>query len=157
MRGKLTAQHITRKTDGNIPAYAGKTIAGAGVSDSSEEHPRVCGENPTTTIPAGQSTGTSPRMRGKQIRLGFEDRSLGNIPAYAGKTCDRFYIISPIKEHPRVCGENHLMLSYLHFLLGTSPRMRGKQCSLYMALAIKGNIPAYAGKTYCRLIGFHFD
>ena len=30
----------------------------------------------------------------------------GNIPAYAGKTLTFTALVAPIKEHPRVCGEN---------------------------------------------------
>ena len=53
----------------NIPAYAGKTRYHHHPDRSLAEHPRVCGENQMGTKPTPAVQGTSPRMRGKRIRL----------------------------------------------------------------------------------------
>jgi len=147
MRGKLVSFLCLSDHLGNIPAYAGKTHRAAYHQENRREHPRVCGENPTTTIPAGQSTGTSPRMRGKHC--GPLPRNLinRNIPAYAGKTHGMRAAPPAGKEHPRVCGENKSDLDLKIARLGTSPRMRGKPLDAVVSSFSFGNIPAYAGKT----------
>ena len=50
------------------------------------EHPRVCGENILYVSCFVKFLGTSPRMRGKLLRLSFGLIIAWNIPAYAGKT-----------------------------------------------------------------------
>ena len=55
------------------------------------------------------------------------------------------------EEHPRVCGENVVIASDRRAALGTSPRMRGKQCRLVRISQALRNIPAYAGKTEGRI------
>ena len=54
------------------------------------------------------------------------------------------------REHPRVCGENHLLLRWPSTTTGISPRMRGKPDSPFGGGVGGGNIPAYAGKTVRR-------
>ena len=65
MRGKHLHAVRTTGFNRNIPAYAGKTIAPSIWCMTSEEHPRVCGENYYDTCLDMSSRGTSPRMRGK--------------------------------------------------------------------------------------------
>ena len=86
-------------------------------------------------------------MRGKQTVVIISIENARNIPAYAGKT--RKYATSREndKEHPRVCGENALIVVGASFDRGTSPRMRGKQGRRPAGSPPHGNIPAYAGKT----------
>ena len=52
-----------------------------------------------------------------------------------------------MKAHPRVCGENPLLLIIVSGLLGSSPRVRGKQNSGEVTQQPRGLIPACAGKT----------
>ena len=95
--------------------------------DSSEEHPRVRGENLFILV--------RPRLR------------LGNIPACAGKTS---LLMTPLyipQEHPRVRGENGFAYSLHEIHSGTSPRARGKLLSMHPGIAFLRNIPACAGKT----------
>ena len=70
------------------------------------EHPRVCGENGLALAVGDFSGGTSPRMRGKQSWYQTTGFYIGNIPAYAGKTCQCADFKLGAGEHPRVCGEN---------------------------------------------------
>ncbi len=92
-------------------------------------------------------------MRGKhqsRVRGGTGKR---NIPAYAGKTTTAGMVSMPAAEHPRVCGENVIPTSERPELMGTSPRMRGKQQQAFHPAHPSRNIPAYAGKTAaCRLV-----
>ena len=49
--------------------------------------------------------------------------------------------------HPRVCGENTLPFKVICSLLGSSPRVRGKQRVVNAGKVRGGLIPACAGKT----------
>ena len=77
--------------------------------------------------------------------------ALGNIPAYAGKTCAQRFDRALLWEHPRVCGENGPRLWRRFTPPGTSPRMRGKHVSKLHGVFDRRNIPAYAGKTASRV------
>ena len=87
-------------------------------------------------------------MRGKQPFGIFKVKVRGITPACAGKTY-KFHIIRfLVQDHPRVCGENHRMFSFIPLMEGSPPRVRGK---LYnksdnpLSLRIT---PACAGKTF---------
>ena len=106
MRGKPLVKAEQFAGFRNIPAYAGKTSANFANVTHSQEHPRVCGENPVAAAGSLTSFGTSPRMRGKLSPLSK--------------------VTSAVQEHPRVCGENKKHCPETPKELGTSPRMRGK-------------------------------
>ena len=86
-------------------------------------------------------------MRGKQPMVNSANNPSWNIPAYAGKTSCGNLRLRLGKEHPRVCGENAPAVVPVTGGKGTSPRMRGKPASATATTAVRGNIPAYAGKT----------
>ena len=65
-RGEREAASKSRKTFGNIPAYAGRTEYAEGVERTRWKHPRIRGENAA--------------LYWRQYDVG------GNIPAYAGRT-----------------------------------------------------------------------
>ena len=132
---------------GNIPAYAGKTGLAGDCASTSKEHPRVCGENKALRVFGTEKHGTSPRMRGKPTRWLADVAKPRNIPAYAGKTAPGGGSLPGGGEHPRVCGENSIVVVAWAGVSGTSPRMRGKQGFGGASMCGAGNIPAYAGKT----------
>ena len=168
--GKTLRCGLTRlRPARNIPAYAGKTRRVASVTILVSEHPRVCGENPDSTLSTALPNGTSPRMRGKRPSFTFYNFDVRNIPAYAGKTsctphpqdeprehprvCGENLpcaskALTPISEHPRVCGENRRFDCDSELTIGTSPRMRGKRPNVCYTIDVVRNIPAYAGKTH---------
>ena len=106
MRGKRILLRFFFLNLRNIPVYAGKTLVTRGANYGSREHPRVCGENAGSMMAQESVGGTSPRMRGKRQPGLLLLPKPGNIPAYAGKTLTFTALVAPIKEHPRVCGEN---------------------------------------------------
>ena len=75
---------------GLIPACAGKTCFTGIIYCKWWAHPRVCGENGTSSPACFKHQGSSPRVRGKLevIRLKIIPRGL--IPACAGKTDNLF-------------------------------------------------------------------
>ena len=70
-----------------------------------------------------------------------------NTPAYAGKTPGVLCVRWQEQKHPRVCGEDTLKASHCESCSETPPRMRGRLGELLSCVLLKGNTPAYAGKT----------
>ena len=132
---------------GLIPARAGKTATcGAGCSPRAA-HPRACGENSVSAGTAGANPGSSPRVRGKPPECLRCSASTRLIPARAGKTAGAGGATVAASAHPRACGENLSMLSYVDRDAGSSPRVRGKLSFFSQTQNKNGLIPARAGKT----------
>ena len=86
MRGKGVAYGAGGIVGGITPAYAGKSYPLLSVEQFGRDHPRVCGEKPTTILPASAKWGSPPRMRGK-VCCRSPPRGAARItPAYAGKS-----------------------------------------------------------------------
>ena len=85
-RGKLGLPRRLISTTRNIPAHAGKTGCRGAGSRNIAEHPRARGENPVAYAMSISDTGTSPRTRGKLVRINQPGSNSRNIPAHAGKT-----------------------------------------------------------------------
>ena len=117
---------------GLIPAYAGKTRPMGLRKLTRPAHPRVCGENDNSHHNAHVFAGSSPRMRGKPNFAIAESFSHRLIPAYAGKTWPALESAGQVQAHPRVCGENFDLATYFIDETGSSPRMRGKPCKLFV-------------------------
>ena len=89
-------------------------------------HPRAGGENEVFIHHVKNSNGSSPRGRGKrhhQVRQWLHN---GLIPARAGKTIRRGPRGAPAPAHPRAGGENGRGGYALKYVVGSSPRGRGK-------------------------------
>ena len=110
----------------------------------------MCGENSPPRCGATSTTGSSPRVRGKQQRSGLRSARAGLIPACAGKTFSSQIERPGGGAHPRVCGENPITWNKWRIIPGSSPRVRGKRRhSGDRGLPVR-LIPACAGKTSCR-------
>ena len=68
-------------------------------------------------------------------------------PAHAGKTNMRKYLQIWTPDHPRACGENHLLAGRIKDFHGSPPRMRGKRADYESVYAMARITPAHAGKT----------
>ena len=148
VRGKLRTPPAIDAAAGLIPAHAGKTSVPRSKTRSLRAHPRVCGENRPGRPRIVSTTGSSPRVRGKQRCLLMELPAFGLIPACAGKTESCGCSTSVDRAHPRVCGENAPFLSCPPIITGSSPRVRGKRARECPPSWFSGLIPACAGKTY---------
>ena len=73
---------------------------------------------------------------------------MGLIPAWAGKTKGGTTLHQGSWAHPRVGGENALLICRLKSATGSSPRGRGKPLVGLAPLERAGLIPAWAGKTH---------
>ena len=96
-------------------------------SPLTEAHPRSRGENDVKTGSGLPVLGSSPLTRGKPWFSGHPGRGR--------------------RAHPRSRGENPSRRSTTSPPMGSSPLTRGKPDGLDGASAIRGLIPAHAGKT----------
>ena len=125
-RGKLGRWWRPWPSRGLIPAWAGKTLGSLTVGDGSRAHPRVGGENLGGSAARPEDDGSSPRGRGKQCVYRSHMVSFRLIPAWAGKTVPLPPSPTGWRAHPRVGGENFLIVEVAEKLDGSSPRGRGK-------------------------------
>ena len=146
MRGKEKWQKLFACWTRITPAYAGKSLSARKASDAYEDHPRVCGEKLLFFFDAASFIGSPPRMRGKGTLIACRSWLIGITPAYAGKSCVQRRNTNCIQDHPRVCGEKHLMILMDVLRPGSPPRMRGKAFLNNSPVFRIRITPAYAGK-----------
>ena len=106
------------------PAYAGKTTGALRNCTRPQDHPRVCGKDPTLIARVAWNLGSPPRMRERLLVLGIVFSFLGITPAYAGKTPVALVVPATAWDHPRVCGKDGVLRSRNWMSLGSPPRMR---------------------------------
>ena len=147
MRGEPPDDIVASDRHGITPAYAGRTMCILPLAQRTPDHPRVCGENPSTVSTVIIALGSPPRMRGELIRHVMPCHVLGITPAYAGRTLEGQIVRDDSTDHPRVCGENDA--GGLHDVVeeGSPPRMRGEHRAVSTVIADDGITPAYAGRT----------
>ena len=146
-RGK---QHPQRERPGGhrlIPARAGKTKLLLEFPRLFRAHPRAGGENKGVEDAGGVLEGSSPRGRGKPLRLPTARSARGLIPARAGKTLRSRRLEKLAAAHPRAGGENSSSSLLSSSEAGSSPRGRGKRVAHVSPFLRRGLIPARAGKT----------
>ncbi len=107
MRGADHDTVVDRLVAGIIPAYAGSSFWYRASSCIAWDHPRVCGEQDGLPQITPTLLGSSPRMRGAELRRLKTLSDLGIIPAYAGSSPRVTNYLDIGKDHPRVCGEQH--------------------------------------------------
>ena len=69
------------------------------------------------------------------------------IPAHAGQTSSTYTESSWITDHPRACGANPQIFTDKEYMIGSSPRMRGKLRPVTARPSRIRIIPAHAGQT----------
>ena len=135
---------------GITPARAGKSIAARRSPGSSRDHPRACGEKAQTGWRQTGSTGSPPRVRGKEGEERKADFIKGITPARAGKR-PLFFQLRPVTwDHPRACGEKDGRTVHDFERRGSPPRVRGKGIYRQFPFLAQRITPARAGKSYGR-------
>ena len=149
-RGKRVKQHADQVSIRLIPAHAGKTRGYSLVGSAPAAHPRSRGGNPPTFGRSRVGAGSSPLTRGKHgtCQPALSIRQL--IPAHAGKTLSALAAGLWKSAHPRSRGENFASGALAVCRWGSSPLTRGKRRCPHGERAVRGLIPAHAGKTYRR-------
>ena len=130
-----------------IPARAGQTRCLVSERQVSPDHPRACGANLYMKMWARGSDGSSPRVRGKLVRV-LGRVALGRIiPARAGQTVALLSAANAPPDHPRACGANAWDGTSAPPDFGSSPRVRGKLHRFPLRSFRVRIIPARAGQT----------
>ena len=129
------------------PAYAGTTIVKQSFHFFMGDHPRLCGDHKTRSLPTLNHKGSPPLMRGPQMMSKYKYRECGITPAYAGTTCQRPSARSCGRDHPRLCGDHHHAILSCSPVHGSPPLMRGPRfCDIFYCCLARIT-PAYAGTT----------
>ena len=119
----------------------------------------MCGENKSRRSRRKVSLGSPPHVRGKLPNAGTYPSEPGITPACAGKTPWVFGSTWLVKDHPRMCGENRLVLELRRLALGSPPHVRGKLVMATLLMWALRITPACAGKTkwQTKKLGNHGD
>ena len=118
------------------------------MSRRTRDHPREYGENVKFTRFRANSSGPSPRIRGKCEQQSAYRHPHGTIPANTGKIWSPCRLVGVMEDHPREYGENLSRGFYRGSGLGPSPRIRGKYRGWWLRRAGRGTIPANTGKIW---------
>ena len=146
VRGKRKAGKASSARRRSIPACAGEASSGMGVCEAARVYPRVCGGSANTAAATGKLDGLSPRVRGKQLRLGHSLGAYRSIPACAGEAPRPSLRTNGTAVYPRVCGGSPIPAVLVSRRRGLSPRVRGKLVAGLLPVLYQGSIPACAGE-----------
>ena len=128
-----------------IPACAGNSGSGRTCTASAPVHPRVRGEQLVRRHLLRLEVGSSPRARGTAHVVGAVPPLGRFIPACAGNRRATIDAAANISVHPRVRGEQRMVLFMRTTGSGSSPRARGTGACLCRAGLVWRFIPACAG------------
>ena len=130
---------------------AGKTTKTQLIRKTAKDHPRVCGKNCVEVFVNRWYLGSPPRVREKLENVYGKTAQSRITPACAGKTSPETMASVIVRDHPRVCGKNYLMILLMLQHLGSPPRVREKLEVTAEGDKLIGITPACAGKTSIKL------
>ena len=131
----------------SIPAWAGETAGLPRADFPFPVYPRVGGGNGHALFYLPDTTGLSPRGRGKRRSSDGYRRWYRSIPAWAGETVSTGGLLTLATVYPRVGGGNLVNARFISSFHGLSPRGRGKPAILVGLWKSVRSIPAWAGET----------
>ena len=147
MRGKGYLLAFSVQRFGITPAHAGKSPVLSFATSAPWDHPRPCGEKPTSAIVDPSTRGSPPPMRGKVVGYARTVEITGITPAHAGKRGRCARCCGDKKDHPRPCGEKQREIAFGNEIMGSPPPMRGKGEGRHPLWSGVGITPAHAGKS----------
>ena len=106
----------------------------------------MCGEKVMEFYKLLHLLGSPPRVRGKAFQTMFGTFITGITPACAGKRQAASMPFALAPDHPRVCGEKFIFSVRRLMLIGSPPRVRGKEEENGMSILEQRITPACAGK-----------
>src|SRR5690606_9686276 len=96
------------------PTRVGKTIAAMITVSMCAVHPHACGENKYRRVGPTALAGSPPRVWGKRLEPGQQQRAQRFTPTRVGKTAPPMPRRCEQPVHPHACGENARAASRLH-------------------------------------------
>ena len=147
MRGKAQDWLATDKSVRITPARAGKRNQTLQNQFNRKDHPRACGEKGIEKLWSRTEKGSPPRVRGKGPKRSWPARASRITPARAGKSGCALLQWPAGWDHPRACGEKYEDLIYRKDVMGSPPRVRGKEIQKRQDWATRRITPARAGKS----------
>ncbi len=148
LRGTLLLAAIGALKPRIIPAPAGNASIKSCSGTARTDHPRACGERPTTTDGIVTNAGSSPRLRGTPEARPHRQQRGRIIPAPAGNASPCRGRPSRPPDHPRACGERLVGERLATERTGSSPRLRGTPRSGCAGPGRGRIIPAPAGNAF---------
>ena len=146
MRGTVKRIGKQETAEGITPACAGNSQVSVERVRSSQDHPRVCGEQYARSAFFASLLGSPPRVRGTATSTGAHLRLPGITPACAGNRGVSFADSFFLTDHPRVCGEQLSGDVQAILMEGSPPRVRGtvaaslpRPCRVRITPACAGN------------------
>ena len=127
------------------PACAGNRKPAADLKKIMQDHPRVCGEQPSSVPASYPRPGSPPRVRGTvayQRIIAYQNRI---TPACAGNRSMQITTSITLEDHPRVCGEQNVKTNSAEWAEGSPPRVRGTGRVRRPPVSAVGITPACAG------------
>ena len=147
MRGAAFALPRIGMTRRIIPARAGSSESRKQRRECGEDHPRACGEQPVALLESHHVSGSSPRVRGADLRVLGALVKRRIIPARAGSSGTVNVCVVLVGDHPRACGEQFFSGTPGQIVGGSSPRVRGAVSRDARVPAPVRIIPARAGSS----------
>ncbi len=129
------------------PACAGTTIPFGFGTPTSEDHPRLCGnDRPRATLRAKPS-GSPPLVRERHLLKLEGQRCMRITPACAGTTVCPSDRIASVRDHPRLCGNDPNFVWTQRPSSGSPPLVRERRGIALCDGYSRGITPACAGTT----------
>ena len=107
----------------------------------------MCGEKTGAIEKPSSGMGSPPRVRGKDTSSNPVQNRVRITPACAGKSSASRKTAGTFWDHPRVCGEKMGYIAGFSRIVGSPPRVRGKDRRHREAIQWDGITPACAGKS----------
>ena len=108
-RGRRRAGHFSASNERITPACAGKTDRSQIRVRLRSDHPRMRGEDESTSFVMRRSFGSPPHARGRRSKRRRTTLHSGITPACAGKTELNILTFPICQDHPRMRGEDARM------------------------------------------------
>ena len=148
-RGRRCRLLLERPLKRITPACAGKTPWVCIPWSWETDHPRMRGEDVTTTPANSSKVGSPPHARGRPGAVAGDFPVGGITPACAGKTRDHWLCAYKGPDHPRMRGEDLRLRIRSLVIRGSPPHARGRRVERSVCCIRPGITPACAGKTRC--------
>ncbi len=146
-RGTGRPTSSCRRRRGITPACAGNRPCGWGCRCWSRDHPRVRGEQLVVLVDVDPGSGSPPRARGTDVDSASRLVRVRITPACAGNRGSPTRRRRCGRDHPRVRGEQTVLLARAADVPGSPPRARGTEGSRVSLPNAPGITPACAGNS----------